>query len=44
MDASDSDCDDEAAANEIFMAKLSLVGSFNDDTIEPRYNPDMLSE
>ncbi|GKB72471.1 hypothetical protein Tco_0933883, partial [Tanacetum coccineum] len=44
VDAYDSDCDDEATANAIFMANLSPVGSLNDDTIAPRYDSDTLSE
>ncbi|GJU14947.1 hypothetical protein Tco_1142913 [Tanacetum coccineum] len=44
VDAYDSDCDDEATANAIFMANLSLVGSLNDDTVEPYYDFDILSE
>ncbi|GJX32826.1 hypothetical protein Tco_0242681, partial [Tanacetum coccineum] len=44
VDAYDSDCDDEAIANAIFMANLSLVGSLNDDTVEPYYDFDILSE
>ncbi|GJY10900.1 integrase, catalytic region, zinc finger, CCHC-type containing protein [Tanacetum coccineum] len=44
VDAYDSDCDDEAMANVIFMASLSPVGSINDDTVEPHYDSDILSE
>ncbi|GJV66399.1 hypothetical protein Tco_1477227 [Tanacetum coccineum] len=44
VDAYDSDCDDEATANAIFMANLSPVGSLNDDTVAPRYDSDTLSE
>ncbi|GKB77062.1 integrase, catalytic region, zinc finger, CCHC-type containing protein [Tanacetum coccineum] len=44
VDAYDSDCDDEATANAIFMANFSPVGSLNDDTVEPRYDSDILSE
>ncbi|GJU64588.1 retrovirus-related pol polyprotein from transposon TNT 1-94 [Tanacetum coccineum] len=44
VDAYDSDCDDEATANAIFMANLSQVGSLNDDTVAPRYDSDTLSE
>ncbi|GJY57028.1 reverse transcriptase domain-containing protein [Tanacetum coccineum] len=44
VDAYDSDCDDEATTNAIFMANLSLVGSLNDDTVEPRYDFDILFE
>ncbi|GJZ04691.1 hypothetical protein Tco_0537966, partial [Tanacetum coccineum] len=36
VDAYDSDCDDEATANAIFMANLSPVASINDDTVEPQ--------
>ncbi|GJY88338.1 hypothetical protein Tco_0502966 [Tanacetum coccineum] len=39
-----SDCDDEATINAIFMENLSPVGSLNDDTVEPRYDSDMLSQ
>ncbi|GKD56469.1 hypothetical protein Tco_1289856 [Tanacetum coccineum] len=41
FDAYDSDCDDEATTNAIFMANLSLVGSLKDDTVEPRYDSDI---
>ncbi|GJX48277.1 hypothetical protein Tco_0273467 [Tanacetum coccineum] len=44
VDAYDSDCDDEATANAIFMANLSPVGSINDDTVELRYDSNILSE
>ncbi|GJW72311.1 integrase, catalytic region, zinc finger, CCHC-type containing protein [Tanacetum coccineum] len=44
VDAYDSDCDDEATANAIFMVNLSHVGSINDDTVEPRYDSDIISE
>ncbi|GKB29973.1 integrase, catalytic region, zinc finger, CCHC-type containing protein, partial [Tanacetum coccineum] len=44
VDAYDSDCDDEATTNAIFMANLSPVGSLNDDTVAPRYDSDTLSE
>ncbi|GJU80440.1 hypothetical protein Tco_1282805 [Tanacetum coccineum] len=44
IDAYDSDCDDEATENAIFMTNLSLVSSLNDDTVEPRYDYDMLSK
>ncbi|GKF70178.1 hypothetical protein Tco_0203235, partial [Tanacetum coccineum] len=44
VDAINSDCDDEATANAIFMANLSHVGSINDDTVEPHYDSDILSE
>nr|GEY08016.1 hypothetical protein [Tanacetum cinerariifolium] len=36
--------DDEATANAIFIAKLSHVGSINNDTVEPRYDSDILYE
>ncbi|GJU16478.1 retrovirus-related pol polyprotein from transposon TNT 1-94 [Tanacetum coccineum] len=35
VDAYDSDCDDEATANAIFMANLSPFGSINDDIVAP---------
>ncbi|GKE73168.1 hypothetical protein Tco_1535209 [Tanacetum coccineum] len=38
VDAYDSDCDDKATANAIFMSNLSPVGSLNDDTVAPRYD------
>nr|GEW98264.1 hypothetical protein [Tanacetum cinerariifolium] len=44
VDTYDSDCDDEASANAIFMANLSPVGSLNDDTIKPCYDSDIHSE
>ncbi|GJR45778.1 ribonuclease H-like domain-containing protein, partial [Tanacetum coccineum] len=44
VDAYDSDCDEKATTNAIFMANLSPVGSLNDDTIAPRYDSDTLSE
>ncbi|GKE14078.1 hypothetical protein Tco_1421655 [Tanacetum coccineum] len=44
VDAYDSDCDDEATANAIFMENLSHVGSLNDYTVAPRYDSDTLSE
>nr|GEU40142.1 hypothetical protein [Tanacetum cinerariifolium] len=44
VDAYDSDYDDEATVNEIFIANLLPVGSLNDDTIAPRYDSDTLSE
>ncbi|GKC57461.1 hypothetical protein Tco_1085059, partial [Tanacetum coccineum] len=37
-------CDDEVAANAIFMENLSPVGSINDDMVEPRYDSDIHSE
>ncbi|GJW91554.1 integrase, catalytic region, zinc finger, CCHC-type containing protein [Tanacetum coccineum] len=42
--AYDSDCDDEATTNAIFMANLSPVGSINDDKVEPRYDSYILSK
>ncbi|GKF87977.1 hypothetical protein Tco_0258854, partial [Tanacetum coccineum] len=44
IDAYDSNCDDKATANTIFMANLSPVGSLNDDTVELCYDSDMLSK
>ncbi|GJZ82952.1 retrovirus-related pol polyprotein from transposon TNT 1-94 [Tanacetum coccineum] len=44
VDAYDLDCDDEATANAIFMENLSPVGYLNDDTVEPCYDSDILSE
>ncbi|GJX09898.1 hypothetical protein Tco_0199757 [Tanacetum coccineum] len=44
VDAYDSDCDDETTSNVIFMANLSPIGSINDDTVEPRYDSDILFE
>ncbi|GKC89912.1 reverse transcriptase domain-containing protein [Tanacetum coccineum] len=44
VDAYDSDCDDEATANAIFMENLSPDGSLNNDTVAPRYDFDTLSE
>ncbi|GJT41090.1 retrovirus-related pol polyprotein from transposon TNT 1-94 [Tanacetum coccineum] len=41
VDAYDSDCDDEATTNAIFMANLSPVGSMNDDTL--RYIKNIVS-
>nr|GEV51203.1 integrase, catalytic region, zinc finger, CCHC-type, peptidase aspartic, catalytic [Tanacetum cinerariifolium] len=43
VDAYDSDCDDEAITNAIFM-EMSHIGSLNDDTVEPRYDFDIYSE
>ncbi|GKA66460.1 hypothetical protein Tco_0766268 [Tanacetum coccineum] len=37
-------CDDDATANAIFMVNLSPVGSLNNDTVEPRYDSNILSE
>ncbi|GKE07600.1 hypothetical protein Tco_1399618, partial [Tanacetum coccineum] len=36
--ANDSDCDDEAIVNAIFMVNLSPVRCINDDTVELRYD------
>ncbi|GJX25080.1 hypothetical protein Tco_0231376 [Tanacetum coccineum] len=44
INAYDSDCDDEAITNTIFMEKFSPVGSINDDMVELRYDSDILSE
>ncbi|GKB35392.1 hypothetical protein Tco_0880334 [Tanacetum coccineum] len=44
VDAYDSDCDDEATTNAIFMANLSPVGSINDEMVKPRYDSDILFE
>nr|GEX34876.1 integrase, catalytic region, zinc finger, CCHC-type, peptidase aspartic, catalytic [Tanacetum cinerariifolium] len=44
VDAYDSDCDDEATTNAIFMANLSPFGSLNDDTVVPRYDSDTLCD
>ncbi|GKA13265.1 hypothetical protein Tco_0692911 [Tanacetum coccineum] len=44
VDVYDSECDDEGTSNAIFMANLSPVGSINDDTVEPRYDSDILFE
>nr|GEW14791.1 hypothetical protein [Tanacetum cinerariifolium] len=44
VDAYDLDCDEEATTNTIFMANLSPVGFINGDTIEPRYDSDIISE
>ncbi|GKB59225.1 hypothetical protein Tco_0915411 [Tanacetum coccineum] len=44
VDAYDSDCDDKATENAIFMANMYPVGSINGDTVEPRYDSDILSE
>ncbi|GJV31603.1 hypothetical protein Tco_1392003 [Tanacetum coccineum] len=44
VDAYDSDCDDKATTNAIFMENLSPIGSINGDTVEPRYDSDILSE
>nr|GEX97931.1 hypothetical protein [Tanacetum cinerariifolium] len=37
-------CDEEATTNAIFIANLSPVGSLNDDTVEPLYDSDILSD
>ncbi|GJT09994.1 reverse transcriptase domain-containing protein [Tanacetum coccineum] len=44
VNAYDSDCDDEATTNAIFMENLSHVFSINDDMVEPHYGSDILSE
>ncbi|GJU09781.1 hypothetical protein Tco_1132177 [Tanacetum coccineum] len=44
VDAYDSDCDDQATTNAIFMASLSSAGSLNDDTVTPTYDSNTLSE
>nr|GEV92091.1 hypothetical protein [Tanacetum cinerariifolium] len=44
VDAYDSDYDDEATTNAIFMENWSPVGSINDDTVETCYNSDILFE
>nr|GEV37010.1 hypothetical protein [Tanacetum cinerariifolium] len=44
VDAYDSDCDDQATANAIFMASLSYLGSLNDDTVAPTYDSNTLYE
>ncbi|GJW84922.1 hypothetical protein Tco_0158067 [Tanacetum coccineum] len=44
VDAYDSDYDDEAIANAIFMANLYPGGSLNDDTVAPRYDSNTLFE
>ncbi|GKD23706.1 hypothetical protein Tco_1225409 [Tanacetum coccineum] len=44
VDAYDSDYDDKAIANAIFMANLSPVDSINDDMVEPCYDSDILFE
>ncbi|GKD64086.1 hypothetical protein Tco_1306194, partial [Tanacetum coccineum] len=44
IDAYDSDCDDKAITNAIFMENLSPVGSLNDDMVVPRYDSDTLFE
>nr|GEY86299.1 hypothetical protein [Tanacetum cinerariifolium] len=44
VDAYDSDCNNKATANVIFMENLSPVGFLNDDTVEPHYDSDTLTE
>ncbi|GKE23751.1 hypothetical protein Tco_1435263 [Tanacetum coccineum] len=44
VDAYDSDYDDEATTNAIFMANLSPIGSLNDDTVAPCYDSNTLSK
>ncbi|GKD30148.1 hypothetical protein Tco_1240926 [Tanacetum coccineum] len=44
IDAYDSDCDDKATTNAIFMANLSPIVSLNDDTVAPHYDSDTLFE
>ncbi|GKD46403.1 reverse transcriptase domain-containing protein [Tanacetum coccineum] len=44
VDVYDSDCNDEATANAIFIKNLSPIGSINGDTVEPCYDSDILSE
>ncbi|GJR19395.1 integrase, catalytic region, zinc finger, CCHC-type containing protein [Tanacetum coccineum] len=44
VDVYDSDCDDKATKNAIFMENLSLIGSINDDVVEPCYDSDILFE
>ncbi|GKG03134.1 hypothetical protein Tco_0310770, partial [Tanacetum coccineum] len=44
VDAYNSDCDDEATTNAIFMENLSPDGSLNDETVAPRYDSDTLFE
>ncbi|GJZ82536.1 retrovirus-related pol polyprotein from transposon TNT 1-94 [Tanacetum coccineum] len=44
VDAYDSDCDDEATTNAIFMENLSPVDFLNDDMVKPHYDSDILSE
>nr|GEX50520.1 integrase, catalytic region, zinc finger, CCHC-type, peptidase aspartic, catalytic [Tanacetum cinerariifolium] len=44
VDAYDSDCDDKATENAIFMENLSHVGSISDDMVEPCYDYDIHSE
>ncbi|GKE50030.1 retrovirus-related pol polyprotein from transposon TNT 1-94 [Tanacetum coccineum] len=44
VDAYDSDCDDEAITNAIFMANLSPISSINGDTVKPCYDSNIFSE
>nr|GEU79054.1 hypothetical protein [Tanacetum cinerariifolium] len=44
IDAYDSECDDKATTNAIFMENLSPVCSLNDDTVAPYYDSDTLFE
>ncbi|GKB18838.1 hypothetical protein Tco_0852761 [Tanacetum coccineum] len=44
LDAYDSNCDDEATAYAIFMASLSPIRSINEDTADPSYDSELLSE
>nr|GFC85717.1 hypothetical protein [Tanacetum cinerariifolium] len=44
IDAYDSNSDDEATSNAIFMENLSYVGSLNDATVEPCYDSDIQYE
>nr|GEX79359.1 hypothetical protein [Tanacetum cinerariifolium] len=43
VNAYDSDCDDQATASAIFMARLSSAGSLNDDTVTLTYVSNTLS-
>nr|GEW41852.1 retrotransposon protein, putative, Ty3-gypsy subclass [Tanacetum cinerariifolium] len=44
VDAYDSDYDDDATTNTIFMTNFSHFGSLNDDMVEPHYDSNILSE
>ncbi|GJS39560.1 integrase, catalytic region, zinc finger, CCHC-type containing protein [Tanacetum coccineum] len=44
VDAYDSDYDDEATTNAIFMVNLSPIGSLNDDKVAPCYDSDRSHE
>ncbi|GJX93979.1 hypothetical protein Tco_0348565 [Tanacetum coccineum] len=44
VDAYDSDCDDKATTNAIFMENFAPFGSINGDTVEPRNNSNILFE